>query len=228
MHAERPLQPRQGPPQRRPAATRRSSRSGRYSRLDPAGSPRALEATQVLSAETIRIERLCGILKGPDRPQTTRRPCTSPAWPRQVAQYAAAARLWAEALAANPRLVERPSGPAPLRRRLRRRRWPAAGKGKRTRAREVRAGPLRGSRPSPGSRPSWPPGASRLDGRPSPRPQVGRPAGARGTGRPMPTWPASATRGPGQAPRRPSSGSLASHCGPTSSACSSGRKEARP
>ena len=113
--------------------------------LYPAGSPRAFEATQVLSGDN-PYERLWGIIQGPDRPKNDQEAMRFARMATEVAQYGAAARLWAEALAANPRLVED---------RQARHRYDAACAARRCRRRTgARAHKRRPSGPAGGSRPT--------------------------------------------------------------------------
>jgi serine/threonine-protein kinase len=73
--------------------------------LYPAGSLQALEARQVLSGAN-PYARLWGIVKGTDRPKDNQEAILFARMATTVAQYGVADRLWAEALAANPRLGE--------------------------------------------------------------------------------------------------------------------------
>ena len=131
------------------------------------------------------------VLKGDDRPSDDAERLALAQMCYDTKRYAAAARLWAEALEADPKLGDdrqaqhryNAACAAAL---------AAAGQGKddpppdeAARAEAARR------RPSTGSRPSWPPGPSSSNpARPRPAPSSRRRSS---TGRRTPTWPASAT-----------------------------------
>ena len=138
-------------------------------------------------------------------------------------RYAAAARFWAEALEADPKLGDDRQAAAPLQRRLRRRpgrRRPGQGRPAARRRRQGQA-PRPGPRLAQGR-------AGRLGEGPRIRParRPGRSSCRRSsTGRPTPTWPASATPTPWPSSPRPSARS-GKGSGPRSRLAPTGRGQA--
>ena len=116
--------------------------------------------------------RLPAVLKGDDHPADAAEALCFAKFCYDRKLHAASARLYAEALQAEPKLADDRRAQHRLQRRLQPPRWPAAVKAKtilrpmRPRERSSAA------RPSAGSRTSWPPGPGRLTAaspRPAPR-----------------------------------------------------------
>ena len=158
---------RRGPLQPRPPAP-----PGRPVRRGPGGTsprPRAGLAAARLAlslGEWVRDAermaaldaRLPAVLKGDDHPADAAEGLTFAQLCTDRKLHAAAARLYAEALQADPKLGRRSPGPAPPTTPPAPPRWPAAAKG-RTTLRPMRPRePSCAARPSTGSRPSWRPG----------------------------------------------------------------------